>query len=74
MNILIINPQISSSPWGYFHLSSYMLFGYIHVVFMGLLEKKIFAGKNVLTSVQFQIGSSLDAPPAFAEDIDFPAS
>jgi len=41
---------------------------------MGLLEKKIFAGKNVLTSVQFQIGSSLDAPPAFAEDIDFPAS
>lgn len=27
-----------------------------------------------LTSIRFQLGSGLNAPPALTEDIDFPAS
>lgn len=41
-------------------------------VFMDLSAK--WCRQSVLISIQFQIGSSSDAPPALAEDIDFPAS
>lgn len=38
------------------------------------IRTRIVAGLNVLTRIQFHLGSSLNAPPALAEDIDFPAS
>ena len=70
-----IHPSSSSSSSLYFHLTGCLILhiGLVAERFVrGPASKWAHAKPSVLICIQFQIGSSLNAPPALAEDIDFP--